>query len=260
MHKSSKWLLISAVLLSLALVIVAVGFCKLSPARASYLKWRFYGGEGKGLRSMCLSGQLDREDVITLAQSGASLQVRMAALQCFREEERFERPLSEDVVEAVAAFAKNPPSGVAERDAWATWLCDVMACSPQDEFYPIVEGLATSEDPLIRSYAPSVFGPYDYGGRGQLLLMKLLEDPVPLVRCCAIVGVAGVAASSEENASDLLDQIRRGILESNTEQASVRVVAMKILWRYHRITREVLEKLAQDQQPEVAQQAQTLLL
>jgi hypothetical protein len=90
--------------------------------------------------------------------------------------------------------------------------------------------------------------------------MKLLEDPVPLVRYSAIAGVSGVARASEENASALLNQMERGILDSNTEEAFVRVVAMKILWRYHRITREELEKLTQDKQPEVAQEAQGLLL
>jgi len=184
----------------------------------------------------------------------------MAALGCFTEKELFERPLSEDVVEAIAAFAKNPPPGVAERDAWATLLCYVMDCSPQDEFYPIVEGLATSEDPLVRSYAPAVFGPHDYGERGKLLLMRLLADPAPLVRRHAIIGVAAVAESSEASASDLLDQIRRSILDSNTEEAPARIIAMKILWRYRRITRADLKRLSEDQQPEVAREAQKLLM
>ena len=260
MKKRSSWLLVFSVLFCLALLVFVGAYYALHPAGVSYLKWRFAGGDIDGLRQLCLSGQLDREQVIDLAGSGASLQVRMAALQCFTEKERFERPYSQDVVKAIAAFAKRPPFEAPEIDAWGTMLCYVMVSSPQDEFFPIIEGLAASEDPMIRSFAGAAFlVAYDYGEKGRLLLMKLLKDPIPMVRLNAMVGIAGVAQESEEKASDLLDQMRSSILDSATEEPRLRAGALRILWRHHRITRQEVEAFQKDRQPDVAQEAQKLL-
>ena len=143
----------------------------------AYLKWRFIGGEVDLMDDCFETGYLTPDQVVTLVNSGATIEVRSTALWLISGSEKFESPWNDTIAKAIRRFAADLPEDGSERLRAAHAIAWAVAKSRRPELGEVLEAFAAHPDRNMRSRVANVFwDESEFDKRGWGILLYLASD------------------------------------------------------------------------------------
>jgi hypothetical protein len=278
-----------AVVVCAVFAVVLAATIYLLRTNLAYLKWRFIGREHELIYDALETGAISADQVVKLVNSGATAEVRSAALGAVAASSRIQPPYDDRIVTAIELFAADLPE--AENGKWGAAHAVVAAVrrTRQSALMPVLKTLAGDTDPEVRMCVAGVLGgDADLSEESRALVRMLAKDPHPAVRVSIARALyrkdapdwtvpilrrlledadaqvresATIAAHScrrEDGANPFSSRLRE-MLDSPTEDEDVRDAALGVLCHGGALGDEDLAALANDPQERVAETAKRLI-